>query len=99
MIFVADPDLKKALDVLRVNPELGPRIREMEQAGLNINIVFAPHFENSKTDSKDPMNHDIFINPKGDSDIAEKKWGIKGTTAENSIVHKCFQFLGLLMAQ
>lgn len=90
MIHTNDPAIGKALNILRMHPVLGKRIRDMEADSVNVLIDrYGKGCDNSRTDTNlAPKNYQIFICENGDALKAEKIWGIKGTTLENSLAHE-----------
>jgi hypothetical protein len=88
MIKATDSVLTRALNELKRNPELGPRILEIEHAGIEVIINAAPSKPHSQTDPSDPMHQVVFINSKGDDAVARAQWGIAGTSEANSIAHE-----------
>jgi hypothetical protein len=91
MFTTTDKTLAAALSNLRKHPQLGIRIREIEAAGINVIIKDGRSYHpNSATEAGTPPSPDFFIhiNTKGDDRLAKEKWGISGTTEENSLAHE-----------
>lgn len=88
MITTTDSALDRALKTLKHNLELGPLIREMETKGYVIRIQRGGPGRNSQTETVGSKNYVLFIREKGDAEVAKAKWGITGTTLENSLAHE-----------
>lgn len=90
MILVTDPKLKTALDNLKKNPNFTAIITQLE-TDSTITVQIKPSTTiglGSSTDVTDPYNQIVIIDSKGDAAVALSKWGISGTTEENSIAHE-----------
>lgn len=91
MFTTTDVRLGYALSNLRKHPKIGLRIREIEAAGINVIIRDGTGYHpNSATGEGNPPHPHFYINinTKGDDKLAKEKWGISGTTEENSLAHE-----------
>lgn len=89
MILVTDAKLKAALDNLRKNPNFTKIINDLESDGsITVQISPSSSGSGSSTDVTDPYRQIVVIDTAADAAKAMKKWGIGGTTEENSIAHE-----------
>lgn len=89
MILVTDTKLKTALDNLRKNPNFTAIIADLEKdASITVRIIPSSSGLGSSTDVTNPFFQTVVIDTAADAALAKKKWGISGTTEENSIAHE-----------
>lgn len=89
MILVTDAKLKAALDNLRKNPNFTKIIADLDSDNsITVQISPSSSGSGSSTDVTDPYRQIVVIDTAADAALAMKKWGISGTTEENSIAHE-----------
>jgi hypothetical protein len=88
LIVATDPVLKAALNTLRKNGAIGPKIADLEKAGFAVNIQPGPGRPSSGTQHIAPLIYDVFIRSEADNVVALLKFGVAGTNEVNSIAHE-----------
>lgn len=89
MIKVTDPKLKTALDNLKKNPNFTTIISQLDSdGGITVEIMPSSSGLGSSTDVTNPAYQIVVIDTKADAALALSKWGVSGTTEENSIAHE-----------
>lgn len=90
MFLITDPKLRTAFEKLKKNPNLGPKIAELEKDAITVQIVSATTTGSSTTEVIDKVAgiYLVSVNAAADDILAKQKWGIGGTTEENSLAHE-----------
>jgi hypothetical protein len=90
MIQILDLKLKTALENLKKNLNFTWKLAELEKPEITVQIVAASTTGSSTTEVLDDeyKTYLILINCKADDALAKQKWGICGTTEENSLAHE-----------
>lgn len=89
MILVTDTKLKAALANLKKNPNFTAIIAQLEtDSSITVQIIPSASGLGSSTDVTNPFFQTVVIDTPADAALAKKKWGISGTTEENSIAHE-----------
>lgn len=90
MFVIMDAKLKTAFENLKKNPNFSWKIAELEQAGITVQVVSSSTTGSSTTEvlDADYKVYLVTINTSADDAQAKQKWGISGTTEENSLAHE-----------
>lgn len=90
MFLITDAKLKPAFENLKKNPNFSGKIAELEKEGITVQVVSSSTTGSSTTEvlDADYKVHLVTINTTADDALAKQKWGISGTTEENSLAHE-----------